>query len=172
MKIKIKEKKGFTLIEFLIYGAIVSLLIGSLVVIGVNVSEGRARIEVMENINYDAGVAFSRITYYIRRAEGVNNLNPGEEADELSLEMSSSDMNPTIFAVNEEGGLTFKVGDNDSARLTGSNIEVTSLIFTNLSGGKNKETVRVEMSLKYKNPLGREDYNFEETFYITETIKK
>ena len=167
-----KKETGFTLIEFMIYGVIVSFMVGALIMAGSNIMEGRARVEVMQEVSHNARVALSRITYHIRRAEGVNVLNPGDESDELSLQMSDTDNDPTIFSINEDNALVVKKGTKDPVEITSSNIEVSFLKFTNLSGSSGKDSIRIEITVGHKNPTGRQLYDFEETFYLTETARR
>ncbi len=171
--LKVKGKNnGFTLIEFLIYSVIVSFIIGSLVLTGVNIMQAKARIDIMEEVNYSGRTVLNTITSYIRQAEEVIYPVPGNSGDYLSLGVSISELSPTIFELDENGMLMIKRKEDPAALITTENIRVSSLTFTNLSYSGTPGTVKIEIKIEYLNPSGRSEYDFEKTFYTAENIRR
>ena len=172
-KLKAKEEnKGFTLIEFLIYSVIVSFIIGALVLNGVNIMQAKAKIDIMEEVNYSGRTALNIITNYIRQAEEVIYPTPGNSGNYLSLGVSIFDFSPTIFEVDGNGILTIKRKEEVAAQVTAENINITNLTFTNLSYTDSPGIIKIEMKIEYLNPLGRKEYDFEKTFYTAENIRR
>ena len=68
------NKKGFTLIEFLIYISIVGFVIGALTLAGINVMHGRAEVRSMEEVEENGRFALQKITYLIRNANSIKSI--------------------------------------------------------------------------------------------------
>ena len=162
-------RTGFTLIEFLIYSVIVAFLIGSLVLSGINILQGRARASVMEDVNYNGRIAIDRITSHIRASEGINSPSIGGSSDYLSLQFSGRTV---IFDLDEDNILQIKVGLEDAIPLISEKTEVVNLDFINTSQSTSTPAViKIEMTLKYRNLSGRQEYDFQRKFQTTETAK-
>jgi type II secretory pathway pseudopilin PulG len=161
------RKVGFSLIELLLYIGLVALFLTAAttslwdIILG-NVKSGVHQ-EVQENLRYAA----HRIQFEIRNADSVNpgsgfdiNLatNPSEK---ISLSVPDPD-NPTEFRVSG-GVLHIKRGDGSWAALTSSALEVTDLTFTDL-GDTASEYLEFTVTVKYKNPSGRSQWEKEATF--------
>jgi type II secretory pathway pseudopilin PulG len=173
MKIQnIKKQKGFTLIEFLIYSMIVSLIIGAIVLSGVNIMQAKVRIDITEEVNHNGRTVLSIITNHIRQAEEVIYPTAGNSGSYLSLGMPISDFSPTVFETNENGMLTIKRKDEVASSITPDNINVSSLTFTNLSYIDSPGVIKIEVTIEYLNSSGRAEYDFEKTFYTTENIRR
>jgi type II secretory pathway pseudopilin PulG len=170
---KVREKKrGFTLIEFLIYSVIVSFIVGSLVLTGVNIMQARARINITEEVNHNARAILNMITNHIRQAEGVIYPAPGDSGNYLSLEMPISDFSPTIFEVDENGTLMVRRKDDVASSITSETVIVSDLVFTNLSYTDTPGTVKIVITIEYSNLSERTEYDFEKIFYTTENIRR
>ncbi len=162
-------QKGFTLIEFLVYSILVTMLVGSLVLTGVNILEGRARLRAIEEVNHNGKMAIEKIAYYIRQAESINSPAQGGEAVLLSLEMDDFEKDPTVFEIGEDNVLTVKKGVESPLALTTKEVEVSFLKFTNVSHDNTPGTVRVELTMKHSSPREHSD-DFSRTFSTTENI--
>lgn len=160
---------GFTLVEFLIYSTIVTFVVGGLVLTGINVLQGRARVKTVEEVNHNGKMAMEKIASHVRKAEDINHPEAGNEADYLSLAMFEEEDSPTVFNV-EEGALMIKRGVKDAKPITAEAVKIESLKFTNVSypdGG----TVRVETTMEHDDITGRVEYGFKRSFYTTENLR-
>lgn len=160
---------GFTLVEFLIYSAILAFVVGGLVLTGINVLQGRARVKTVEEVNHNGKMAMEKIASHVRKAEDINHPEAGNEADYLSLAMFEEEDSPTVFNV-EEGVLMIKRGVKDAKPITAEAVKIESLKFTNVSypdGG----TVRVETTMEHDDITGRAEYGFKRSFYTTENLR-
>jgi len=162
-------QEGFTLIEFLVYSVLVTILVGSLVLIGVNILQGRARMVGMEEVNHNGKMAIERIAYHIRKAESINFPPNWSEGVSLSLEMKDPLKNPTVFEVGVNDVLTIKEGPSAPVAITTEEVDVFLLKFTNVSIDT-PGAVRVELTLEYSSPRGVHGEDFRRTFYTTENI--
>ena len=87
-----ERQKAFTLIEFVIYGALVTIIVGALVLTSVNVLTGRAKITAIEEVNHNARFALERVMHEIRRAEAITLPLPGSFASSLNLVDADGDV--------------------------------------------------------------------------------
>lgn len=143
-------KKGFTLVELMIYMALISILAVVFVsfafdVIGTS-EKGRLRQELQQNARF----AMDRMTQEIRASASVNTgastfgVHPGV----LSLGTNDGATNPTIFDV-DAGVLRVKLGAASAAALTDSKFAVTNLAFENLSVSGRTSNIRINLTLTH-----------------------
>ena len=153
----INKMKGFTLIELIIYLAILVIILVLLseflwnIVLG-SVKE-TANLEVQQNGRF----TMAKISSEIKKAAGINYPQPGISADSLSLIMADSQLNPTIFDVSA-GKLRIARGTQGAYELTSDQVIVSNLRFANLSYPNTPGTIKIEMTIDYKNPENRSAY--------------
>ncbi len=169
MKIQnVKKQEGFTLIEFLIYSVIVSFIVGALVLTAVNIMQARARLDTSEEVIYNGKTIIESITSHVRQAESFSILEGGE----LSLVMSVEEHNPTEFHLVDDV-VSIKRGEGGFIPISSETVTVSNLEFTDVSHfGAPAGTVKVELTVEYSNPAGREEYDFSRTFSTTENIRR
>ncbi len=176
-KINVKWHKksgegGFTLIEFLIYSIIVTFITGIIILTGVNIMGAMTRITLTEEVNHNGKMAMNKIMNYIRIAEEINSPAQGASANSLFLIMPDIALYGSIEFKVDEGELTIKRGDNDAIRIITETVNVSNFNVKNVSYSGDLGAVRVEMTIEYSNPSGREEYDLSKTFYVTENIRK
>lgn len=161
---------GFTLIELVIYSALVTIIMGALVMTSVNVLAARARIIAMEEVSHNARIALGKITHEIRQSESIEEVG-GIDGSSLKL----IDPEATVVEFDLEGGaLQISRGEGSTPfALTSESVIVSSLQFSDVSYDEvNPRTIRIEMIVKFANPLERPEWDFERTFYTTENVRK
>ena len=157
LRVLINMKKGFTLIEFLIYIAIVGSILVLMTGFFWNIVFGSVKENSYQEIQQNGRFAMTKITQEIKKANEINNPLPGNSADFLSLAMANPDFNPTIFDLNE-GELRITQGTTGSFELTTDRVIVSNLLFTNLSYPDTPGTIRIEMRINHLNPANRSEY--------------
>ncbi|NIT04371.1 hypothetical protein GTO10_05685 [Candidatus Saccharibacteria bacterium] len=162
------RKKGFTLIELVLYTGLLMLFLTAAttalwdIILG-NVKSSVEQ-EVQENLRYGA----HRIQFEIRNSDSINagassfgvNLatNPA-----LKVSFAAPNpYNPVEFRVSE-GVLEIKTGSGEWTALTSAAVEVTDLTLADLSDS-DSENVEFTLTLRYKNPSGRSQWEKEATF--------
>ncbi len=165
-----QKNKGFTLIEFLIYSAIIAMFIGSLVLISTEIFKGNAHLATTQEVNSNMRFSFNRITHYIRRAESFDIID-GNSTLVLSLKDSEDSI---TFTLGGEEDNVLKIQENEEPPRSLINediIKATDLTFVDMSHSEGPPTIRTELTLKRKNPLNRPIYDFELTSFITENLR-
>ncbi len=161
---KIKSKKGFTLIEFLIYSGVVVFVMTALTLTGTNMLYGRVKVISMEEIGKSASISMERIAHAIRSAESVTGI--GEST--LILQMASPAENPTTIFL-EDNAIVISIGSpTNKAKLTSKMVNISSLNFQEISSG----SVRVRAVFDFYNPSGREEFELSREFLFVENIRK
>ena len=140
-----KTKKGFTLLEALIYTGLVGILLTALMSLVFGIFFEYHRGLGQEEVNYNANFLLNKITYEVRRAKNV--ILPETTGETLSLEMASSLENPTSFALEGKKVIITR-GAGGETPLTSDALEVESLSFTKIDNGNNSLSVRIELRIK------------------------
>jgi len=148
---------GFTLIELLLYIAIISLVLVFVTGFFWNIVSGNIKENSYQEVQQNGRFVMTKITQEIKKAIGINSPASGSSANSLSLIMSDSNLNPTIFDVSG-GKLRITQGVLAPIELTTDQVLVSNLQFTNLSYLNTPGTLRVEMTLKNLNPSGKNEY--------------
>lgn len=127
------RQKGFTLLEIIIYTALVSMVLTSVVYISQIAFQVRGKTRnallVEENMRY----AMTLITNYIRNANSVDSPSAGTTSGTLNLGFSDVAKNPTIITT-ALGKIIISEGASDALPITVDDINVTDLQFTRISG--------------------------------------
>ena len=165
---KKKESLGFTLIEFIIYSALITIIVGMIVLMSVNVMGARARIITRQEVNHNARFVLERMTYEIRRAQSIT--SPSSGATSSSLTLVDGDGDTRVFDLSA-GVLQMTIGSGTPIALTSDSVSATNLEVFNLSYSETPGTVRIEMTIEFVNPLESPGWEFEESFYTTENIR-
>ncbi|MEK7630790.1 MAG: prepilin-type N-terminal cleavage/methylation domain-containing protein [Patescibacteria group bacterium] len=152
-------RRAFTLIEIIIYLAIIGMIAVTLVLFSISVSTSRGKAEVVSEVQSNARFALDIMRQKIRRASGINIAASTFNSPQgvLSVVMPNASEN-TVFNL-DNGRLRMTVGINPAEFLTSDEIEVTDLRFVNLTDGA-RENIRIFMTFRYKN-AGSVEYQYE-----------
>jgi Tfp pilus assembly protein PilW len=151
------KNQSFTLIELLLYIAIISLVLVSVTGFFWNIASGNIKEKSYQEVQQNGRFAIAKMTQEIKKAIGINSPTPGSSANSLSLIMPDSNLNPTIFDVSG-GKIRITQGASAPIELTTDQVLVSNLQFTNLSYLNTPGTLRVEMTLENLNPSGKSEY--------------
>jgi type II secretory pathway pseudopilin PulG len=153
---------GFTLIETLIYIAIIGIVITSFVEFSISVSNSRGKAYVASEVQSNLRISMDLIKQRIREATDVVTASSTFSSDPsfLTLTMASSTLNPTTIGLSSDNGvLGIKEGSNATTTITSSEVSVTNLVFTNLTASTTRENIRIQMTIEY-NDEGDAYYQF------------
>lgn len=163
-------KKGFSLIEVIIYTAILAiifiLVVNSLSIVIKAFNQGRLAIK----INNSTETAMERMIREIRFANDIDassvlDSHPGHlvlNTFELGTE------NPTTaeFYI-DSGKLMIKEGAASAIQLTSSDLTVTNLVFRQITASSTSEAVKIEMTIQGASG----NYQKTEDFYNTVILR-
>ncbi len=164
-------EKGFTLLDFSIYIAILGITLSIIGAITLNIFFGRAKLIAIEEVSQNSRFILEKISRKIHNAESINSPLKGASDTLLSLQIKDPSKNPTIFYL-ADGIIRIQEGNNPPVILNSDEVVVTNLQFTNLSYPDTPGTIRIQMDVRFVNPSNRQEYNFGKTFYTTVNIRK
>jgi type II secretory pathway pseudopilin PulG len=166
--------KGFTLIETLIYIAIIGTAISSFVVFSISIGNSRNKSYVIQEVHGNARVALDLISQRIRNASSVNisastfDIDPGV----LSLAMVDSTKNQTLINLTgNDGTLQITEGVSSALPIVSDEVKITNLIFTNLTASSAREHIRIQMTVEY----AKSDdvyYTYAKSFQTAESLRQ
>jgi len=144
MRALLKNSKGFTLIETLVYIFISSILLVVITSLGFNLLTNKqnvvAQSEITENINF----VFAKIIAAVRDAQAV--ILPQTTGSELSLTMQNPAINPTRFYLMDNR-LYLSQGTGGGSALTTDDVEVSNLSFTKMINGTDVVSIKIAITL-------------------------
>lgn len=149
-----KKQAGFTLIELILYIAIVTFVLVALTNYALSVMSTGAKSSTEQEIFSAGRYVSERIKYEIRNASGINSV----AATSISLSNTDSAKNPTVIALNS-GQITVKYGTSTALPINSANTSVNSLVFTNFSSGDNKtKNIRYVFTIAGNFGSNRQEY--------------
>ena len=139
--------KGFSLIEILIYTAIigvVGMLLNGILLALVRIQNNQvSSTEVNQQINF----VIQNVQRLVRSSSAISMANntPGNT---LTLAMSDPNKNPTLIYLSESKAY-LKEGSSSAVPLTTPDVNVTQLQFTKLSAYAGHDTVNLTIGVSY-----------------------
>ena len=138
MNLNKKTNKGFTLIELILYIALISIFITGAILFAWDIIYGGAKSGVQREVNQNLRLVAKRIAYEIRNSSAINSITVGD----LCLASSTPARNPTrIYVFNGQlyvawgGGTINCTGMTNNQPLTSNKVSISGLVFTDRSSG-------------------------------------
>lgn len=159
--------EGFTLIEVMLYIAIVALLVFSVGISAQAFIESRVKNQSIADVNHAGANALNYILQAVRNADSISAPTSGTSANQLELAMTSAPQNPTCFRLSGEKIQTQEgtascagtwIDITDSEKVTVSLMTGDTGIFTNLSRASTPGIIRARFNVLRKQPVGVSRY--------------
>ncbi|KKR81113.1 MAG: hypothetical protein UU73_C0003G0013 [Candidatus Daviesbacteria bacterium GW2011_GWA1_41_61] len=128
-----RTAQGFTLIELILYVAIMAIVSTALIPFAWNIIGTGVKSAAEQEVFSQARVVSERIKYEIRNATGINNVT----SSSISLAKSEASLNPTVIDFLA-GKIRISQGGGGAVNLNSSDTNMTSLTFTNYTSADNK----------------------------------
>lgn len=169
-----QKNNGYTIIEMLLYIAIFSLIIGSILSIAMSIANQRIQNQITQEVDYQGNLAITNITQNLRNASTINTPTPSNSSASLSFNTTTSANNPLVYDVASDQGvnkLRFKAGSAASVYLTSSRVSISNLNFSNraISGGR--DSIYISFTLTYHNPTNKSQLDYQKNFYGVTTLR-
>jgi type II secretory pathway pseudopilin PulG len=127
---------GFSLIEVIVYVALLSLILAGFVSVAWNLIYSQVKADTQQELNYQLRSASQRIGFEIRNASAINSIT----STSVSLAQTEAGRNPTV--IDFTGG-RIRIGWGSSGAcpttspcyLTGGPVTISAFSFTNLTSG-------------------------------------
>lgn len=132
-------RKGFTLVEMILYVALLAIMMGAALPIALQLVTNGTKSGITQEVYHSARYASERIMYEIRNANGIYDASSTFDVDiatttgaALYLIGASPATDPTVITV-ASGTLQIRQGAGDPVALNSVDSRVASLIFSNYS---------------------------------------
>ncbi|HEX6462008.1 MAG TPA: prepilin-type N-terminal cleavage/methylation domain-containing protein [Candidatus Saccharimonadales bacterium] len=161
--IKTTQQRGYTLIELLLYVVVISSLLTSITYFFGVIVEARVKNQTIAEVNDQGSATIDGITQTIRNATSISTPAAGASAASLTLVVPTGSLSPTIYSLNGTV-LQIKEGTAANVALTSGDVQVSNLLFKNLTRAGTPGIVQVSFTLSRINPVGRNEYDYQKTF--------
>ena len=151
-KKQVTSQKGFTLIELIIYLAIVGFILTGISYLILDILGGQVSSYTDQEINHHLRYITDIMTEDVKVAQDIGSLS----SNNLVLDMSGDDITYNFDAGSKI--LTRQVGSDPSFVIHDEQIEVTGS-FTDLSRLNRTKNIGIYLEINYKNPDNLSDYN-------------
>jgi len=153
------RKNSFTLIEILVYISVLGILMIVLSSFLIWVNNSNVKAKVMRETLEDASRTMEFMIREIRAAKGI--YTPTTNSSQLSLEtanyLPAGEITTYIDFFLCGSQICLKKESQNPVALTKKNIEVSSLVFTQIVSG-NVPSIQIDLSMNYKNPHNKPEY--------------
>ena len=163
------RKRGFTVIEILIYLAMLAMLLGVLITILFGIVNTYQKIEVERDLQVNGAVVMERMLREIRGAVAVDTVNSVLDSSPgvLSLDSLDSVGDPVDIEFSiVSGAISLSRGGVVIGDLTTDDIAIDSFIVRHIDG-TNSDGVKIELTLTSSNG----DFSDTQNFYITGLLR-
>jgi len=158
MKTFLKTKKGFTLIELVIYVTAFAMVTTLITLFVFSLIRAQTKTRIIKEVSENAGRAMELMLWEIRNAESIYlstgsfDSHPGQLSI-LTDQDTPNGENTTYldFYLDPDDLLCIKREGSDPEPLIPQNTKVTNLVFTHLTVDE-VESVRIELSVSYNPP--------------------
>jgi len=164
------SKRGFTLVEIVLYLAIASVIVVSSSVFIHSLLESKIKNQAILEVEEQGIQTLNLVTQTIRNAQDINSPSAGESSSELSLAVDDPAKSPTVFDISQNA-LRMKEGDGSAIPLTSNRVSVTETRFRNLSRTGTPGIVRIEFTLSFASSGQTQAYQYSKTFYASAALR-
>lgn len=137
-----KTRAGFSLLEIVLFLAILSIMFTTVIAVFIATQESRARQQGLAEIEQRGTQILETLTKTVRRAETVLAPSQGFTGSIIALQMAANEEFPTIFSETSSGNLLL-VQKTSISMLLNSQVNIQNLQFKNL----NNTTVIISFDL-------------------------
>ena len=141
------SRKGYTLIELLVFLAIATVVVIAFIGILVVVVRLQARQSSAGSVQQESTALLQQLQYYVQNSSLIN-VPINTPTSTLSLRMSSSSLDPTAITL-ASGTVYLKLGNATATALTSSRVTVSNLLFVRHTNPPSHDTVSISFTMAY-----------------------
>ncbi len=165
------RQNGFTLIELILYIGLASIILLTTSAFLGTLLESRIKNTTVAEVEGQGVQVMQIMTQTVRNSENINSPSTGASSPTLSLNVIDSGNDPTIFDLSA-GTIRIKEGSDPVISLTNSRVQVSNLVFRNLSRASTPGTIEVRFTISHINPENKNVYNYSKTFIGVASVRQ
>lgn len=162
-----QTSQGFTLVEMILYLFIVGVILSVLALFLLQLLNARTKTYAISEVLSSAHLIEERLSEAVRHASSVEVADSVFQSDPgvLSLNMVNADRTPLVFSLTQDNGqFQLSEGGNNPVVLSPEQIEITNLVFTNLTTQDDTGMIRVEFTVKISSDSATKAFAYEQSF--------
>lgn len=160
---------GFTLVEVLLYIAIMSSILLAVSGFVATMLGANAKNNIIADVEQQANQVLSLIEEVGQGASAVTTPSIGTSGSILTFTTPVS--SPSVFT-QTANVITISEGGGAAIALTNSRVSASGFSVSNLSAAGTSGTVRVQFTLSYINNSGRNEYSYTKNYVTSVTIRR
>lgn len=167
------QTKGFSLVEMLVYIALIMIVASVMMKYVVSLSQIRAKAEAIQETEYQAKVIIDTLDQAFRNAEVVLTGSSVFDSDPgtLALDMVDVAVDPTVFSLTTDNGqLQMNEAGGGETVLTSSDILITDFTVIDLTSSEDVAVIMIQFTLQYNSP-STFVYQYEQSFQTTFSVQ-
>lgn len=164
-----KIKKGFTIIELLLYMGILSIILLIFIELFVSLTRLRTENESTSNIQQDSSYLINKLIYDIHQAKTISvPLHPPGESKVLDMIINGTTYS---YATDSAKNLIMSDGTTNY-QLNGYNTQIPSILFIRLGQNDIHDIIKIKFTVtsRVKNPAGNESQLYETVVGLREKL--
>lgn len=151
---------GFTLVEILLYAAIVAIMTSAIAGMLMLSLQARIKNQVIESVESGAAIVLSDITTTIQNSEGTSLSTDGNGNAVLTVNVFDTAKDPTIYQLNA-GVMTKKEGATSPVDISSSNIRIDQFTATdNTPVGETIQVLSFSFNAAYAAASSRQEFQY------------
>jgi type II secretory pathway pseudopilin PulG len=141
----LRTRSGTTLVELLLFMAILSLVIGMILPILFSATENRLLQQTISTVEQNGGQALQNITLRVRQAERILVPAMGQTGAVLALQTGSGSTNPTIIGIHS--GSLVVIRRATKQIITSSQVAITNFVVRNTSTSSTRQSLEISFKV-------------------------
>jgi len=151
-KSKIKNiMRGFTLIEAIIYSALLALFLFSSILFVSNILGANTRVTERNELLVNQEFLEKKLNYIVGQSNEITLPNVGDSGSVLTLTGANSDLFPATFSLSNNQVMLDLPGEANDASLTSNRVKITEFSVAHVSDQTSVPSIRVAFSLSSVN---------------------
>jgi type II secretory pathway pseudopilin PulG len=139
--------RGFTLIETIIYTALISIIIGGALVTVYQVLESNNALYNKIIVEQEANFLLRKFAWALSGVSAINLPVVGATSSVLSINKINFPENPLVFNLNATD-IRLKRGSQEPVILNAQNVKITNLVFQHLASvGNGPEAIKINLTV-------------------------
>lgn len=167
---KVSYQAGYTLIELLLYIAMIGVLLGAVVAFFGMTTDARVKNQSITEVNEQGTYVMDYIAQTVRNASAITSPAIGASGSSLTLTVPMASLSPTVFSLTS-GVLQVKEGTATAVPLTSSKVQVSAFTITNLGRSGTSGIVKISFTINRLNSSGLNEYDYQRTFTTSVGIR-
>lgn len=164
------RQAGYTLIELLLYIAMIGILLSAVVAFFGMTTDARVKNQSITEVNEQATYVMDYITQTVRNASSITSPAISASGSSLTLAVPTANLSPTVFSL-VSGVLQVKEGTAAAVPLTSSKVQVSAFTITNLGRSGTSGIVKISFTLNRLTSPSLNEYDYQRTFTTSVGIR-